>query len=103
MGVRVKQNREFVTRKTGTKRRTVLWDESKVSELEIAGKTVKGIFNKKAPGRYKVEEYVDAANQESRVEEDSSRTPFAEEALNTHEKLPTTPGRRRELLAMRLV
>ena len=81
VGVRVKQNREFVTREDWDEAKDGVWDESKVSELEIAGKTVKGIF-KKAPGRYKVEEYVDAANQESRVEEDSSRTPFAEEALN---------------------
>ena len=42
---------------------------------------MKGIYTK-PKGRYKVEEYVDTKNEESRLEEDSSRTPFAEEALN---------------------
>ena len=80
LGLRIKQNREFVPKEEWDESKDGVWDDAKVQELEIAGKVVRGIF--KAPKRYKVEEYVDSSNRESRLEEDSSRTCFAEEALS---------------------
>ena len=61
-----------------------VWDESRATEIEVAGRTIKAIKGcyKQAtrPGRYTVEEYIDAKSKEVRTEQDSE-TPFAAEAL----------------------
>ena len=80
-GVRVQQDREFVTQEDWNEELDGVWDEAAATELVVAGKTYRGCYKKpKRPGCFIVSEYSDARSKESRLEQDSE-TPFATEAL----------------------